>query len=220
MDDAVNKSRKLLPIMSKQADVTSQLKVYKWLDATSPVELEKTIRGVLKAVLGDAPAEKAYISYTHDNDEHKEWVADLHRKLRHDGAEVRFDYDFMRPGRNFWRDIERFIAQSTCALMVGTPQYRHKAENDVSGLYREYRLLLQKSDEDPNFRMIPVLREGDWASSFPREVEDHFGVDMRPESKDDAYPLLLRTVLSLDESSQTEIERKCHSVLDSATGAL
>lgn len=207
MDDPVNQSRKLLPIMWKQADVARELKEFKWLDATSPVGLEKTIRKVLETVLKDAPTERAYISYTHDSAQHKDWVASLHRRLRHDGVEVRFDYDFMQPGHNFWRDIERYVANSTCALMIGTPEYRHKATNNVSGLFREYRLLFDKSDQDQNFRLVPVLRCGLWANAFPDEVHDNFGVDMRPEKAEDAYPLLLRTLLSPQAIAETAAEQ-------------
>jgi TIR domain len=202
MSDPVNQSRKLLPIMLKQTEVAEELQELKWLDATSPVALEKAIRKVLEALLDNAPVERAYISYTHDGPEHKSWVASLHRKLRQDGVEVRFDYDFMQPGRNVWKDIERYIDLSTCALMIGTPEYLRKATNDVSGLFREYKLLLAKSARDPNFRLIPILRDGTWSGSLPADVQDNFGIDMRPDAADQAYPGLLRTLLAPGGSAE------------------
>jgi len=210
MKDPENKKRKLLPLMWKPTEIPEDLQELRYLDATSPTGLEKSIRNILENLMVDAPeTERVYISYTHDSEEHKQWVAALHRKLRHDGIDVRFDFDFMRPGRNVWQDIEKYISRSTCVLLIGTPSYRVKATENISGLFREYGLLVDKFNESDEFRMIPVLRSGDWLESFPCNVCDNFGIRMDTKEEEiTGYATLLRTLLNLDARLDNDAEQE------------
>lgn len=197
MKDPRNRDGKLIPLMYRDTTVPDELAEFKWLGAQSPIELEKAVRKILEAVLESAPVERVYISYTWDSEPHKDWVASLHRRLVRDGVDAKFDKDFMRPGRNYWKDIERYIERSTSALLIGTPRYPFNATSPEHALSREYAMLLAKADQDPAFRLIPVLRYGSWSGSFPGPLSENFGIDMSNYEREEAgYPLLLQTLLS------------------------
>jgi len=87
---------------------------------------------------------------------------------------VRYDFDFVRAGQDFREEIKRSIDHSTSAVPVVTPVYKYKVENDVSSLFRAYRLLLERWKQDQNFRMILVFEKRELEGLAPRRSEEYF----------------------------------------------
>ncbi len=122
------------------------------------------------------------ISYTWDDELHKEWVLNLANKLRDNGIETLLDRYHLRPGSDKNKFMEDMIAKSDRALVILTPNYKNKADNRIGGAGYEYSLITSevfKKQESSKF--IPVLRKGSIEESSPRTLESKIAIFMREE---------------------------------------
>ena len=85
----------------------------------------KRVESVGTGVRDGAPR-RVYISYAHESEDHKKWVAELAERLHYDGVDVTFDYWFMEPGKDFWTCLDAEVARAEVAVLVCTPAYRAK----------------------------------------------------------------------------------------------
>jgi len=76
---------------------------------------------------------KVFVSYSHDNERHKRWVRDKCVSLRESGVEVIFDQFDLKPGDDIRQFIEDGVQTSDYILLVCTPTYKRKAENELKG---------------------------------------------------------------------------------------
>jgi tetratricopeptide (TPR) repeat protein len=108
-----------------------------------------------------------FISYSHDSDEHKNWVKTFVRRLNQDGIQVIFDEKDME----FGDDVSQFMEQvmkSDFALIVCTPQYKNKADERLGGVGCETKFMAAEFRTSQNGRkFIPIIREGDELRSVP-----------------------------------------------------
>lgn len=140
------------------------------------------------------PGQRVYISYTHDSPEHKEWVAELFRRLVLDGKNVTYDFSFMEPGRDFWDSIIFELGRANSVLLIVTPRYKVSA-NGVrgGGLKREFDEIVRLAGMRSDMNIIPVLRQGDLPGTIPYEFSARFAIDMREyPPNENAYQQLLR----------------------------
>ncbi len=141
------------------------------------------------------PGQRVYISYTHDSPEHKEWVAQLFRRLVLDGKNVTFDYSFMQPGQDFWDSIFLELARTNSIIIIVTPRYKATASGiREGGLKREYDEIVRLAEVRPEMKVIPVLREGNW-NTLPVEFSTRFAFDLRDYPPNEgAYQQLLQAL--------------------------
>ncbi len=73
---------------------------------------------------------KVFISYSHDSEEHKAWVADLARFLISNGIDVVIDAWNLRRGEDIPKFMEDGLSSADRVLMICTERYVEKADGD------------------------------------------------------------------------------------------
>ena len=77
---------------------------------------------------------KAFVSYSWDDDSHKEWVAELATQLRADGVETILDQWHAIPGDQLPAFMEKEIRENDYVLIICTPKYRSKSDERKGGV--------------------------------------------------------------------------------------
>ena len=122
------------------------------------------------------------ISYTWDDEPHKEWVLNLSKMLRENGIETLLDRYHLRPGNDKNKFMEDMIARSQRALIILTPNYKNKADNRIGGAGYEYSLITSEVfKKQGSSKFIPILRRGNIEESSPRTLESKIAIFMRDE---------------------------------------
>lgn len=128
---------------------------------------------------------RVFVSYSWDNDTHKDWVFQLCQDLRDKGVDAIID-QAMRKGKDLLEFMEKGIANAHRVLVVGTPNYKRKSEEEKGGVKYEQNIIkasiLHGIGSD---RYITILRQGSgFEESFPAVISTKGGYDMR---NDDTY---------------------------------
>lgn len=114
---------------------------------------------------------KVFVSYSWDNDEHKDWVRTLADRLMSDGVEVILDQWHLRLGDQLPHFMVRSISEADFVLIVCTPSYKTKAEEDVGGVGYEDGVIQGEVLYLKNHRkFVPPLRAGAWIESAPAQL--------------------------------------------------
>lgn len=149
-----------------------------------------------KTVDTDVPT--AFISYSWDSSEHKEWVLRLAERLREEGGvQVILDRWHLGPGADRTQFMEESISTSDFVLIVCTPSYATKANQRQGGVgYEAMIITSQLAHRIQQDKFIPVLRTGRWDdSSVPIWIQSKIGVDLRGMPyQEEQYELLLRAL--------------------------
>jgi TIR domain len=77
---------------------------------------------------------QVFISYSHDSDEHKAWVADLARFLVSNGIDVIIDAWNLRRGEDIPKFMEDGLSSADRVLMICTERYVEKADGALGGV--------------------------------------------------------------------------------------
>lgn len=120
-----------------------------------------------------------FISYSWDNEEHKDWVLELANKLRSDGIDVILDRYYLRPGSNLSFFVENSLRKCHRILIILTPNYKKKAEMRLGGVGQEYSIINTELIKDiaNNIRVIPVLKEGNQNISIPDFLQQYLYIN-------------------------------------------
>ena len=94
------------------------------------------------------PTSKVFISYSHDSDEHKEWVYQLACRLVESGVEVVLDQWDIQLGSNILKFMEQNLMNSDRVLIVCTDNYNKKS-NEGFGV-----LVIKKIFSLPNYFLL------------------------------------------------------------------
>ena len=102
---------------------------------------------------------KVFVSYSHDSEEHKEWVAKLAGNLRSHGVDVILDRWDLRLGDDLPFFMENGLSESNLVLVICSSLYVEKANAGKCGTGYEKRILSADmlSGEKNNF-IIPIIR--------------------------------------------------------------
>ena len=138
----------------------------------------------------------AFISYSWDDDAHKDWVKLLASKLRADGVDVALDRWAIAPGDQLPKFMESSVRESDFVLIVCTPKYKSRSDKRQGGVGYEGDIMTGEVfvGKDPR-KFVPILRFGDWENSSPSWLVGKYGLDFRGEQwSQDAYRDLLSTL--------------------------
>lgn len=127
---------------------------------------------------------RVFVSYSWDNDNHKEWVFQLCQDLRGKGVDAIID-QAMRKGKDLLDFMEKGIANAHRVLVIGTPSYKRKSEEEKGGVKYEQNIIkasiLHGIGSD---RYITILRGGaGFEESFPTVISTKGGYDMRNDAE-------------------------------------
>lgn len=154
---------------------------------------------------------RVFISYSWDNEPHKEWVLNLANQLRKDGVEVLFDRYELSAGKSINKFIDRAISESDKILIIFTPNYRLKADNRNGGVGYEYSIMNTElySNSSDNNKVIPILRVGTKDESIPTYMQQYIHLDMRNDKDFEIYySQLLREVYNEKGIQKPELGSK------------
>lgn len=140
---------------------------------------------------------KVFISYSWDNEEHKEWVLELANQLRKHGVESILDRYYLNAGKNISTFVEDNLKQSERVLMIFTQNYKLKAEGRKGGVGHEYSIINHELMKDikENKKIIPILREGTPETSIPLLFQPYLFVNfVKDEDFKNEFENLLRVI--------------------------
>lgn len=106
------------------------------------------------------PIPKAFISYSHDSQDHKKWVLDLAIRLRNNGVDAIIDQWELRPGDDLPHFMETYLSTSDYVVMVCTDKYVQKANSGIGGVGYEKMIVTAEllSSIDSN-KVVPIIRQ-------------------------------------------------------------
>jgi hypothetical protein len=100
----------------------------------------------------------AFISYSWDDEAHKDWVRELATRLRHDGVDVHLDHWHAVPGDHLPHFMDREIRENDFVIIVCTPKYKAKSDERTGGVGYEGDIMTAEVLTKQNHRkFIPVL---------------------------------------------------------------
>lgn len=146
---------------------------------------------------------KAFVSYSWDDDQHKEWVAKLATDLREDGVEAILDQWHIAPGDQLPEFMEREIRENDYVLIICTPNYRLKSDERQGGVGYEGDIMTAEVHSQRNHsKFIPILARGAWEDAAPSWLKGKYYVDLRSSGNcKENYRDLISTLLGERQSA-------------------
>jgi len=129
-----------------------------------------------------APARvpKAFLSYDWGSEAHKRWVRRLAARLENQRIDVTLDQWKDVPRNRVTAFMESAVRDSDFVLIVVTERYRDRSNGRVGGAGYEGDIMTAEVMHDGNRRkFIPLLREGDEASTLPTWLSGSACLDFR-----------------------------------------
>jgi hypothetical protein len=140
-------------------------------------------------------APKCFISYSWDNDEHKDWVRRLADELQRNGVETYLDQWDAHLGMDVTNYMETCIRESDFVLLVCTPIFAQKANDSLGGVGYEKSIVTGEifADAASPKKFVPVLRKGDPKDCLPSYLKSRVYTDFRDDNMfDSGLKTLLR----------------------------
>jgi hypothetical protein len=138
---------------------------------------------------------KAFISYSHDTQEHKKWVLELAIRLRNNGIDAILDQFELQPGSDLPHFMETNLASADKILMVCTEKYVDKANKGQGGVGYEKMIitssLMKSIDEN---KIIPIIRQTG-TSAVPTFLKTKMYINFsKPDDYEFSYDELVRCI--------------------------
>lgn len=122
---------------------------------------------------------KAFMSYSHDSDEHIEWVAELSTRLRSAGIEVIFDQWDLDFGQDITMFMEESVTNADWVLLICTEQYTLKANDRKGGVGYESMIVTGELAENlPTSKFIPIVKQLRGEPSLPKWLRTRLYADL------------------------------------------
>ena len=139
---------------------------------------------------------KVFLSYSWDDEPHKDWVRRFADQLQRNGLEIILDQYDLKPGDDRFKFMESSVRAADCVLIICTPDYTDRANQRAKGVGVETSLITPQFYERAkgNKQFIPIIRRiRDDVPHTPDYLAALIFVDFRDDSKFDAnFEELLR----------------------------
>lgn len=142
-------------------------------------------------------APKVFISYSHDDDRHKEWVLQLSTRLRANGVDVILDRWNLRLGQDLPAFMEQGLSESHRVVCICSENYVTKSNSKLGGVGYEKQIITAELLSDLNSRwVIPLVRNNNSERKVPTFLNGRLYIDFENDSLYEArYEELLRDLL-------------------------
>ena len=139
---------------------------------------------------------KVFASYSHDSDEHREWVLQLCTKLRENGVDVTLDEWDWNVGGLMHPFMREGITDSDRVLVVCTDRYVEKANALEGGVGYEISIIDTELDQDlKTDKFIPIIRQSTGEPKIPASLGVRRYIDFRNDGDfEQKFDELLRTI--------------------------
>ncbi len=129
-------------------------------------------------------APKAFMSYSHDSNEHIGWVLHISKQLRSSGIDIILDQWDANFGSDLATFIESHMTESDLVFIICTDNYNQKADAGKGGVGYEKMiatrdLMIDSQDE----RFIPIVRQYSGKYKMPKFLGNRKYVDLSDDSK-------------------------------------
>ena len=125
-------------------------------------------QNIADAIRVDGKTIKTFISYSWDNENHKQWVKDLAQELRSDGIEAILDEWELALGDQLTHFMEKKIQECEYVLIICTPDYCKKSNDRQGGVgYEDHVMTASIYQKENNRKFIPILAKGSWKDAAP-----------------------------------------------------
>ena len=136
-----------------------------------------------------------FISYSHDNLEHKKWVNELATKMRNNGIDSLLDQWDLMPGDDLPHFMETNLEKADFIVMVCTESYVKKANEGKGGVGYEKMIitsnLLQNIDQN---KIIPIIKQSG-SSNIPTFLKTKLYLNFSKKSEFEfSFDELIRTI--------------------------
>jgi hypothetical protein len=124
---------------------------------------------------------KCFISYSWDNDAHKDWVRKLADGLKRRGVTVLLDQYDVHLGMDLAKYMESAVRESDFVLLICTPRFAEKANAGSGGVGYEKTIVTGEifSEEGDPGKFVPVLRAGTPRTAVPSYLKTRAFIDFR-----------------------------------------
>src|SRR5690242_20186004 len=139
---------------------------------------------------------KTFISYSWDDDAHKEWVKQLATRLRSDGVDVTLDRWHAEPGDEIPAFMERAVRENDIVIVVCTPRFKERSDGRGGGVGYEGDIMTAHAlTGGAEKKFIPVQRRGTWVEAAPTWLLGKAKIDLSADPYSESeYEELLRTL--------------------------
>lgn len=135
-----------------------------------------------------------FISYSHDDHDHKKWVGDLASKLVSKGINVILDQWDLGFGDDIPKFMENSVTKADRVLMVCTEMYVRKADEGLGGV--GYEAMIVTGELVRNLgtaKFIPIVRQITDNFLLPKSVSTRLAVNLSDnQNSEEQLDLLLR----------------------------
>lgn len=173
-------------------------------------EYEKTITALLQIrqllILGiketsgalQSSAPIVFVSYSHDNEEHKAWVLDLCTRLRSNGVNILLDRWNLKLGSNIASFMEHGLSQSNRIICVCSDNYIRKANEGLGGAGYEKQIITAELMINQNTEwVIPLVFNNKGKNKTPYFLSGRMYISFDgPQTNEEQYEVLLRDLLN------------------------
>lgn len=126
---------------------------------------------------------KVFISYSHDSNEHKEWVKSLATLLRNHGVDVTLDQWDLHIGQDLRFFMEHGVTKSKIVLCVCSENYVNKANTGNGGTGYETMIISQDLLSNVNLEyIIPIVRNNTLDRKLPTCLGTKLYIDFSNDS--------------------------------------
>ena len=126
---------------------------------------------------------KVFISYSHDNPDHKKWVAELAIKLVKNGIDAVLDQWDLSPGDDLTAFMERAVTEVDRVLVICSSNYVAKANAGVGGV--GYEKMIVNAELVNNLgtnKFIPIIRENGDDQKTPKFLGARLYIDFTDDT--------------------------------------
>ncbi len=117
---------------------------------------------------------KVFASYSHDSNEHKEWVLKLSYKLRENGVDVVLDQWDLGAGDDITLFMENGVRDSDQVLVICTYAYVRKANAGEGGVgYERLIVTAQFAQDLGTKKFIPIIRQSSNEEQTPSNPKQY-----------------------------------------------
>ena len=139
---------------------------------------------------------KVFVSYSHDNEEHKEWVLQLAIRLRSNGVDIILDRWNLKLGSDLAAFMEQGLSKSQRVICICSEKYVTKANEGKGGAGYEKQIISAEYIQDQNSNwVIPLIRNNDTTKKVPIFLGGRQYIDFNDSNLYSKYEELLRDIL-------------------------
>ena len=150
---------------------------------------------------------KIFISYSHDNEEHKDWVYRLATDLMNQGIDTILDQWDLSLGANLPKFMEKGLSESDRILVVCTDNYINKSNDGIAGVGYENTILTAELLLDQNtIKFIPIVKSVTKRMKTPLCLAGRFYIDFTDNNEyDEALNQLVHEIYGVKKRPKPKL---------------